>query len=246
MPLTLFEHNSKSIVRDDIGQNGDFAHTFGGDPADFGLFFIDAPMPLHLIYRIDLTDPEVSLDVPGVRWLPLLYCFNYGTECCYQVSSDSEVVLLSPFNQEHNWPPWDAPESFPLAQTCFSRVPYDPRDPNDALSFKGIFGWDELNRQQLDKALILARDRCSYSEEDGPDPSWSYEDVISCMYEPPFVQGAPDNQCMNPSCDNHSCKVIAIQDHAVDSELIWPSCFVQTIWEICETCNSIIATNQCS
>ena len=245
MPLTLFEHDSKSIVRDEIGRSGDFAHTFGGDPIDFELRFVDAPMPLHLIYRIDLSDPEIPLDVPGVRWLPLLYCFNYGTECCYQVLSDSEVVLLSPLNQEHHWPPWDAPKSFPLNQTCFSRVPYDPRDANDALSYKGIFGWDELDRDELDKALILARDWCSYTE-DGPDPDWTYEDVIRCMYEPPFVQGAPDNPCKNPSCDNRRCKVIATQDTVVDSELIWPSPYVQTIWEFCNACNSIIATNQSS
>ena len=246
MPLSLFGYEPKSRAEDSIGAKPGFDHTFGGDAAQFGIRFTDAPLPLHLIYRLDLRDPLIPITHPQASFLPLLYCFNYGSECCYQVVSDTEVKLVTPKQQEYYFPPWEAPKTFSLSKTSFTSRPYDASNADDVMAWKGVFGWDELVGDERKRALDLARERTSLSKHDGPDDDWSYEDVIRSMYDPPFAQSRPYNSCENPDCSDDQLRVIAIQDDVVSSELIWPDSYVQTIWEMCESCHCIVASNQCT
>ncbi|MEO1530452.1 MAG: hypothetical protein AAFX06_34115 [Planctomycetota bacterium] len=246
MPLSLFGFNPKSRVEDAIGIKGNYGHTVGGNAADFGIRYIDAPLPLHLVYRLDLRDPLVPLACPGINFFPLLYCFRYGAECCYQVVSDSAVRLLTPGDQEYYFPPWEAPDSFSMMQTTLAPQTYDATNADDVMQWKGVFGWDELSDDERGRALDLARRRTSLSREDGPDDDWTFEDVIRCMYDPPFAQSRPRNSCGNPDCADDRLQVIALQDDVVSSELIWPDKYVQTIWEMCDSCHCIVASNQCT
>jgi hypothetical protein len=246
MPLSLFHYTPKSRVEDCIGSESKHAHTFGGHSREFDLAFTNAPLPLHLIYRIDLRDPLVPFSLPNIDFLPLLYCFNYGTDCCYQVVSNTELKLVHPVEQEYHFPPWDAPESFPRQSTSFSPKPFDPTNADDVMDWKGVFGWDELTGNERERALDLARERTSLTADDGPDDDWTYEDVIRSMYDPPFAQSKPYNSCENPDCEDDRLQVIALQDNVVSSELIWPDKFVQTIWEMCSSCHCITVSNQCT
>ena len=246
MPLSLFGYTPKSRAEDSIGTTSEHLHTFGGHFHDFEISSKNAPMPLHLIYRLDLRDPLVPVSIPKTDFLPLLQCFRYGTECSYLVHSDTEIELISPGEQEYYFPPWEAPESFPRQTTSFTPKPFDPLNANDVMDWKGVFGWDELTGEERKRALIMARERSWLTEEDCVDEDWTYEDKIGCMYHPPFAQASPNNSCSNPDCSNDRLQVIALQDEAVSAELIWPDEYVQTIWELCRSCHSITVTNQCT
>ena len=246
MSLSLFGYDPKCRIEDNIGSVSNHAHTFGGDASDFELSFANAPLPLHLIYRIDLRDPLVPFSLPDSDFLPLLYCFNYGTDCCYLVNSNSEIILLHPGEQEHYWPPWEAPKTFLPQTTSFSSKKYDAKNADDVMDWKGIFGWEELGTKERNRALELAKELTHFSFEDYPKDDWTYETAVECMYEPPFVQGEPGNNCRNPNCKKSGCRVIALQHEPTTSELIWPDEYVQTIWQMCDSCHSICVTNQCT
>ncbi len=247
MPLSLFGDEPKVRIEDNIGSVSDHAHTFGGDVDEFKISFMNAPLPLHLIYRIDLGDPLVPFSLPNCDFLPLLYCFNYETDCCYQVRSNTEVTLWYPGEQEHYWPPWEAPKTFPLQTTSFSPKKYDPKNADDVIEWKGIFGWDELDAEERKRAVEMCKERTNYSvEEYAPSDDWTYEDVIDVQYDPPFCQAKPGTTCHNPDCKKYVRRVIALQDNALPAELIWPDEYVQTIWQMCDSCHSISVTNQCT
>ena len=246
MPLSLFGYNPKSRVEGSIGTESKSTHTFGGQTSDFDIVLADAPLPLHLIYRIDVRDPLVPFWLPGVRYLPLLYCFNYGTECCYQVLSDTNIKLLHPCKKAKYFPPWEAPNSFPRLALSFSQQPYDPTNADDVLNWKGIFGWDELTENERERALDLVRERTSLTADDGPEADWTYADAIRSMYHPPFAQSKPYNSCGHPDCEDSQLRVIALQDNVEESEMIWPDPGVQTIWEMCSSCRCITVSNQCT
>lgn len=251
MPLSLFSHNPKTHLVDEINQSGTFGHTFGGTFKQFDLQTRNSDAKSHLIYRIDLSDPNVDIEIPGVGFLPLVYHFEGDLECSYRVEPDGQINILNPMSGKGAH--FDVPDAFPLAKTSFSKQEYDPTNADDVMRLKGVFGWDELSRSEKDRALEIARTLSELTEADGIDESWSYETVIECMYEPPYSQGDPLERCKNPACKNFNnddtekwMKALAIQDNASIEELIWPDKFVQTIWMRCLACNSITAVNRCS
>lgn len=247
MPLSLFGYRPKSRFEDRIGFESKHAHTFGGQASDFGIEFADAPLPLHLIYRVDLRDPMVPIELKCADFLPLLQCFNYGTECCYQIKSDTEIKLIKPQKQERYFPPWEAPATFKKQSTSFAQQSFDPTNADDVMNWKGVFGWDELVESERERAIELARQQTSLNvEENAPDSTWTYADVIDCCYDPPFAQSRPGNRCKNPDCDNDSLRVIALQNDVVADELIWPDEYVQTIWQMCTSCDCVTVSNQCT
>jgi hypothetical protein len=249
MPLSLFAYNPKQHFIDAIGEASEFGHTFGGDPEGFGIRFVNSDFPLHLIYRLNLDDPLVPIDIPNVKWLPLLYGFRHTTarvEHCYRVRNDSEIELVAPQNEEV-YKIWDAPATFPHAPTRFRLEPYDPTVAEDAIRLKGIFGWDDLSRRELDRALeLIQASGCSYSLDDAPDDDWTYEDVIRCMYDPPFVQGKSFYRCRNPVCNSENFRVIALQDAVIDRECIWYDNDFRTFWIQCLSCDCINVSHQCT
>ena len=246
MPLSLFGYIPKSRFEDCIGTESKHDHTFGGHPSDFGLSSINAPLPLHLIYRIDLRDPLVPFSLPNTNFLPLLYGLNYGTDCCYKIRSDTEFELVHPGVQEYYFPPWEAPESFPRKSTSFSQEVFDPTNADDVMDWKGVFGCDQLNSKERERALDMARERSWLSVNDAPSDDWTYEQVIDSSFDPPFAQSRPYNLCKTPDCKKSELSVIALQDNAVPDELLWPDEYVKTIWQICSTCQCITVSNQCT
>lgn len=219
----------------------------------FGFEVKDSPAPLHLIYRIDLSDPLVSIEFPGVDFLPLLYCHIFAGQCSYVVEPENSVKLLCPHEPELFHPEWEGPDAFPFSRTMLVRQKYDATVAEDALALKGVFDWNELSQSEKDRALELAKGISQLTLEDAIDESWTYETVIDCMYEPPLVQGDPLERCQNKACVNFEnddspwLKIIAIQDDATDQEQIWPDgAHVQVIWLMCPDCQSITVLNRCT
>ncbi len=244
MPLKMFGYNPKRIACDKIGTVSDYQHSFGGSAKDFGIEVVDAPLLLHLIYRLDLADPLLSIDLPGASFLPLFFPFSYGCECGYTVRSNG-LVEFHQFYDDAS-PPWDAPLEFPRSKTSFTIEPYDPTDVRDALNYKGVFGWNELSQTDREKAVELAAKTYGLSRDDAPDDDWDLESVVRCMCFPPFAQrGVPLGICLNPLCDSDAdMRVIAIQDKCLPEERIWPGEHSQTIWQSCPSCGSIHVSNR--
>ena len=78
-----------------LGSGCQFKHTFGGLPRHRGVTPPDFPKPWHLLFTLDLTDPRIELEIPGIRWLSLYNPFNYDSPLIqYRLASDSEVQLV--------------------------------------------------------------------------------------------------------------------------------------------------------
>src|SRR3954466_15464919 len=55
-----------------------YGHTFGGPHDREGTSREDCNgILIHLLHRLDMTDPGIPFTIPGVRWLPFYYCFDF-------------------------------------------------------------------------------------------------------------------------------------------------------------------------
>ncbi|GAB5406966.1 MAG: hypothetical protein Aurels2KO_51970 [Aureliella sp.] len=229
-----------------------YAHTFGGPPDR------DAATPehthgirLHLLHRFDLSDPLIPITIPGLKWLPLYYVFDFrANQVGYTLQSDSFMTTFFPdddpnVSSEESWPASNFPIEFARHDIKLTTHPFDPRNLDEASEWAGIFGIRHLNashRAELRKRVEEYCDRVGEYPPNGDDLS---EYLCS-----PFWQGPPNNCCINPKCENHSVpkslQVFAIVPHEpVPGLEIWGGADVQTIFEICPMCYTIRSSNQC-
>lgn len=244
MPLRFFGYEPKRISLDAIGTGDSFGHSFGGTHEDYGIRFKNAEHPLHVIYWLNISDPLVPIAIDGILFLPLLFPFAYGTSCGYSIDSGNEITFYA--HNDELCPPWNAPRYFNTKSTSFTLEPYDPRNPADALNYKGVYGWEELTDSDRDSAVRIAVEKYRISPDEGPDGDWELEDIVRAMYNPPFRQLAlPILLCDNPKCKSDAdMEVIAIQQDCNDTEEIWGGMRGQTIWAICPECKSIGVAQQ--
>lgn len=81
-PSFLFGDNTIAAASSGIGP---YRHTFGGPPDRQGTARQDCNgLLLHLLHRFDLKDPAVPVAIPGIRWLPLYYCFDFRTNFSFR------------------------------------------------------------------------------------------------------------------------------------------------------------------
>jgi hypothetical protein len=208
MPLSLFHHDRFAHYRSTNKRLSTYDHTFGGDANSYGLRFVNVGSPLHLIYRLDQSDPAIPIQLDEVRSIPLVYGFRYaafdGTLIC-RVLNDVEIEVLAPteLTYDPDFPYPGHPEQFPLTPIAFTQLPFDPARAEDALSLQAIFGLDKLSRSELQRAIKIGLSNSSYvcySRDDLPDPGWTDEDILRCLGRAPFIQGAPSRSCANPDC----------------------------------------------
>ena len=244
MPLRLFGYEPKQISLDAIGTSDRFGHSFGGTHEDYGIRFTNADPPLHVIYWLNLFDPLVPISIDGVSHLPLLFPFAYCTSCGYSIDSNNEITFYG--HHDDPCPPWNAPRYFHAKSTSFSLESYNPKDPLDALNYKGVFGWEELTDADRDSAVRIAVEKFRISPDEGPDGDWELEDIVDAMYDPPFRQlTRPILVCDTPGCKSDAeMEIIAIQQDCIDTEEIWGGMRGQTIWAICPDCKSISVAQQ--
>lgn len=201
MPLSVFHHSRFSHYRSVEGTSGPFQHSFGGDPASFGLRFVNVDRPFHLIYRLDLSDPAISIQLEGADYLPLVYGFHYAAfngTFIYRVLNNLEIEVVKPaeLNYDPDFPYAGHPPSFSASPIALQQVAYDRTVAEDALALQGVFGLDGLSASELARAVSIARSR--YSRTDFPD--WTDDERVSILGHAPFIQGKPSKSCDNPDC----------------------------------------------
>jgi hypothetical protein len=250
MFLNLFHQPSKKVFRGERGHDSGFGHTFGGATHYAGLAAFVGQPPVNLLLRLNTADPAVRVTLPGAQWLPLLCAVRYGA--CglgYRVVSDREVNIL--FQAEAKaWDdfPYDGyPERLPSSPLVLEEGVYDPSDPENALFYAGVFGYDALSPEQF---AALAR----HVEKDGVPDIFGYETGEDYLREGnclPFTQGLPVEDCPAPECPNHgrasSLRTFAIfREGRPEARNLWgPNCgSLQIVYQICPACSAIRTTNQ--
>jgi hypothetical protein len=184
----------------------EYGHSFGGPPDRKGTSREDCNgILIHLLHRLDLSDPAIPVAVPGVRWLPLYYCFDFrANELGYRLISEEEMVTFFPeddpnVSQAESWPYADYPTEFPRSSIKVVAYDYDPTDLDDAFRWAGVFGIGRLS----DRNRTAAKERTA-ELMDGlglgvPETEEEFEEALSG----PFMQGKPDGPCLNPTCANY-------------------------------------------
>lgn len=196
MTLSLIDHATLSVFREKTGVADDFGHSFGGSPESVGIRFANIRQPMHLLYRLNLADPAVAVELPGVTWLPLVYGFSvhvYEGELIYRVVNDSEIQLITKLDP--NWEPEYPYDGYPMAFTktsvSFAKQKYNPTVAEDALQWSGILGVEHLPDSEIQRAVKIL-------QNDGTT-EWSPEEIRN-EHQAPFMQGAPSKSCENPTC----------------------------------------------
>lgn len=252
--LTTFLFGDYSIATAVSGQSR-YGHTFGGPHDRKGASREDCHgILIHLLHRLDLSDPAIPFAIPGVRWLPFYYCFDFrANEFSYRLISDESLVPFFPdddpnVSDHEEWPDDEYPLEFPVSSLQIAAHPYDPTVLEDAYNWAGIFGIGRLSEgdQAAVKKLVAEE-----MEELGlgiPETDEEFHEALTG----PYKQGRPDKGCLNPSCSNHVRKEPLTTIALVPAEPIkgihtfgrWGT-GVQLIFQMCERCYTIRVSNQC-
>ena len=230
-----------------------FGHKFGGahDRRGADRNSCDGLL-IHLLHRLNLDDPEVPISVPGIKWLPLYYVFDYrANELGYQLLSDDEMTTFFPEDENiagsEEWPFEDYPLEFPESSIIVSRYDYDPTEPKDAKNWAGIFGISKLAEQEqetMKSALAKRLVEIGYYKPE------TEEDLMEYLSEP-LIQGRPDSSCLNPECSNFNHRktldiIATISPEPIAGLRLWGRMDVQLIYEMCPKCYTIRVSNQCT
>jgi len=185
--------------------------------------------------------------------MPLYYVFDLrANELGYRLTSESSMVTYFPsddpnVSESEEWPSDGYPSEFPLSKITILPRGYDPTNLDDAYFWAGVFGVSQLSSN--DQAA--ARKRVAKLMEDyGMDPPETDEDYDSCLSSP-FAQAKPSSDCLNPDCENHGVydklQVVAIvPPEPVPGVRLWGGADVQIVFELCPSCYTIRASNQCT
>lgn len=235
---------------------GEYEHSFGGPHDRKGTSREDCNgILIHLLHRLDLTDPAVPIAIPGIRWLPLYYCFDFrANDLGYRLISDDELVAIFPENDPNvtdheEWPGGeDYPREFPKSGIQVAAYKYDPTDLEDAYRWAGVFGIKKLSRR--DQAV--AKRRVTKLVEGlgfyPPETEEEFDEALSG----PFAQGKPNCPCLNPGCPNRDRKGRLTPLALMPAEPVkgvrtfgqWGGT-TQIIFLLCPECHTIRVTNQC-
>jgi len=231
-----------------------YAHTFGGPHDREGASRKEyRDLHLHLLHRLDLSDPAIPFSIPGVRWLPFYYCFDFRINVIgYRLTSDDSMVTYLPSDDPHvskkeSWPGDNYPMEFPSRRMQVRPAKYESTNLNHVYTWCGIFGIPpELARDEATAQKML----------------WDYAKREELVWEPegspffdtftsPFMQGRPDHPCINPQCENHrlrgTLKVIGLipAEPVNDIHTFGPyGSEVKLIFQICPACNTIRVCNE--
>lgn len=249
---TLFFYNW-SITSAGLGESR-FGHSFGGPPAHRGARRENCQgRLLHLLHHINLADPAIGLEVAGIQWLPLYYCFDFRVNALgYRLLSDHDVQVYfwhdeANVSDTEQFPDDDYPTEFPRRPIALDRFAYDPTDREDAYRMAGIFGIERLSAE--DRRWVLEQEAESFEETCGYRAE-SEEELLE-SFSHPFVQGPPNSRCPNPDCPNHTVpgnlRVIAMMPAepvpGVHTFGRWGG-GARLIFELCPQCHTIHVSNE--
>ena len=240
-----------------VSGGGPFSHTFGGPHDRNGASRADCHgLLLHLLHRFDLTDLAVPIAIPGARWLPLYYCFDFrANEIGYRLVTDDEMAVYIPANypnvsSREEWPAKKYPREFPLSEIAIEPAPYDSTQLGDAHSWGGgVFGVDHLDQSTREAVFARAAEWAELSGSYPPETEAEFRDAV---YFPLFTQGKPVGGCLNPECSNFRgvgqlrtiAKMPAEPVHGVST--FGDAGDVELVFRVCDRCYTIRVANQCT
>jgi hypothetical protein len=233
-----------------------YGHTFGGPHDRSGTSREDCNgILIHLLHRLDLEDPAIPIAIPGVRWLPFYYCFDFrANDLGYRLVSEESLVTYFPEHDRNvtdheEWPDDDYPLEFPKSSIKVAAHDYDPTNLEDAYAWAGIFGIGKLSiaNQALVKNRVL--EELEGLGLDVPATEQEFQEALSN----PFMQGKPNASCLNPRCPNHNMKGQSTTFALMPAEPVkgvhtfgpWGA-GVQLIFQMCRKCYTIRVSNQCT
>ncbi|AMV29074.1 hypothetical protein VT84_32060 [Gemmata sp. SH-PL17] len=252
--LNTFLFGDYRIATATSGRSG-YKHTFGGAHDRKGTSREDCNgILIHLLHRLDLTDPAVPIAIPGVRWLPFYYCFDFrANDLGYQLISDEELVTFFPeddpnVSQEESWPDDNFPPEFPESPIKIAPRDYDPTNLEDAFQWAGAFGIGKLSAPDQATAKARVSEIMDSLGLGIPETEEDFEQALSR----PFMQGKPDGPCLNPECSNRKTRGQLISIALMPAEPVrgvhtfgrWGG-GVQLIFQMCPKCYTIRVSNQC-
>jgi len=244
-----------STIATAISGRSSFKHTFGGPHDRQGCSRDDCSgILIHLLHRLDLSDPAIPITIPGIRWLPLYYCFDFRVNVLgYRLLSDDALVTYIPTDDPNvtdreEWPGDDYPLMFPKSSMKVTGHAYDPTNLEDAYGWAGIFGLKKLSKGDQADAKNRVIEDADMMGMSRPVTAKDFQEAWSL----PFIQGKPDGNCMNPRCANHKKQgklaVIALLPAEPVKGIHTFGQFgsgVELIFEMCPRCYTIRVSNQC-
>lgn len=251
----LFGDNKISLATPTRGKS---RHTFGGKDRFRGSSRADCDgILVHLLHCFDLTDNDLPFDLPGMRWLPLYYCFDFRVNTIgYRFRDDESLEFFFDRDDPHTsekeeWPDDNYPLEFPEVAIQVDALTYDPTNFDDVKVWTGVFGIGKLSPQDQER---LRDDTLQWFEIcNAPEPE-SEEELWDGAHMP-FMQGRPGSQCMNPVCEysqqerQGQLRTIAITGNTpVDGVHVFGphGDGIMFIFQACEKCQTIRVENQCS
>jgi hypothetical protein len=254
IPFRSFLFGDERIAMASSGQS-DYGHTFGGPHDRRGALIRkrNSDIRIHLLHRLDLSDPAIPISIPAIRWLPLYYCFDYRVnQMGYRLISDEEMETYLPAvdrnaASEEGWPYENYPVELPRSNITVARADYDPTDLEDAYSWAGVFGIRQLT--QADQAIAKKRVFDFLSGTPGvPKTEQDYDEAM-CG---PFIQGKPEEPCLNPECELYDKRGMLTPIALIPAEPVkgaktrgkWSGGTIY-IFCMCPVCYSIRVSNQC-
>ena len=232
-----------------------YGHTFGGPHDRRGTSRQDCNgIHIHLLHRLDLTDPAVPVAFPGLRWLPIYYCFDFRVDDLgYRLISDDELVTFFPTDDanvtgEESWPDEDYQLEFPKSAIKVKAYDYDPANLEVAYRWAGVFGIGKLSKP--DQAA--ARNRVAKDMDDLGLGEPETEEDFARAFSSPFMQGKPEDPCLNPECPNRTARGQLTSIALMPAEPVkgvhtfgrWGG-GVELIVQLCPKCYCIRVSNQC-
>jgi hypothetical protein len=251
-PFTSFLFADHRIATATSGQ-GKFTHTFGGPHDRKGSSRKECNgILIHLLHRFDLTDPTIPIAIPGVRWLPLYYCFDFRVNHLgYRLIRDDAMTVFFPkdpnVTENEEWPSENYPQEFPKSNIKTSPYPYDPTVIKEALEWAAVFGLGQLSkRDQATAKKQIAKRMVSFGFE-APRTEKEFAEAVAS----PFMQGRPNDACLNPECANFHERdqltpIALVPSEPVKGVDTYPVMDVQIIFALCPKCYTIRVSNQCT
>ena len=208
-----------------------------------------------MLHRFDTTDPTVPFAVPGVRWVPFYYCFDFRVNSVgYRLVSDSAMEVFFVENERNvsdreEWPADSYPTAFPRSPIKVNPLRYDPTDLEDAYSWAGVFGIDELSPANRLKARTRVAEEAELFGGFTPETDEEFRASMSR----PFMQGMPNGNCLNPKCPARiregQLSVVALvpAEPVKGVHTFGPyGSDVRLIFQLCPVCHAIRADNECT
>lgn len=235
--------------------SGPYRHEFGGPVVHRGARPRDCRgHRMHLLYRLDQSDPLLPFRVPGIERVPLYYCFDLSmAQVGYRCLDDERVKVYLRRQKDINpgenyYPSEDFPEAFPHRSIRLKRIAYHPGSPKDALAYSGIFGLGKLSPRA--RKTILTQRRKLFEGLFGDTPK--SDDELLEWTANPFHQDRPNSRCVNPKCQWNRKPgglepICVLGGEPIKGvPLFCTDEDVQIIFEKCRDCHAFVVTNQCT